>query len=128
MLPKKHILYGLIFSIVISFLFNLTLLEVGLIFLASFLLDFDHYLYSVFREKTFSLKKAYLGFIKKGKKFRRLAKQERRNYVSGFYLFHGLETLVVLGLLGFFVSDYFYFILTGVAFHLILDYLHLLML
>lgn len=124
MLPKKHFIYGLIFSLAIYFIFSLNILEWSLIFLASFLLDFDHYLYFIFTNKTFSLKKAYSVFIEKGKKFRSLSKLEKREYVPGFYLFHGLETLVVLGLLGFFFSNYFYFILLGVAFHLVLDYIH----
>lgn len=124
MLPKKHFIYGLIFSLVLFLIFPITLLEAGLIFLASFFLDFDHYLYFVFRNRTLSLKKAYREAVRKGKKFDKLSKEEKLKYVVGFHLFHGLETLVVLGLLGFFISDYFYFILIGAAFHLVLDYIH----
>lgn len=123
MLPKKHFLYGLIFSLVLFLIFPLTILEACLIFLASFLLDVDHYLYSVFSTGSLSLSKAYREVIKKGKKFDKLSKEEKREYVAGFLCFHGLETLVLLGILGYFISSYFYFILIGTAFHLVLDYI-----
>jgi len=124
MLPKKHFLYGLIFSLVIYLIFPINLLEATIIFISSFVLDLDHYLYFIFREKTFGLKKAYQRFIEKGKKFKGLSKEEKKRYVAGFYALHGIEPLIILGILGYFISSYFYFILIGFAFHLILDYIH----
>ncbi len=124
MLPKKHILYGFIFSLILFLIFPINLLEAGLIFFSSFLIDFDHYLYFVFTKKSFNLKEAYFGFKKKGLFLKKLSKPERKKYVPGFYIFHGLETLIVLGVLGYFISSYFYLVLFGAAFHLILDYIY----
>ena len=59
MLPKTHILLGLIFSLLIYFSLELTIIQASLVFLSSFLIDFDHYLWYVFKKKDFSLKNAY---------------------------------------------------------------------
>ena len=60
MLPKWHILFGAIFSMLVYFIFNINLFQVSLIFLASIFIDFDHYLFYVFRKKDFNLKRVYL--------------------------------------------------------------------
>ncbi|MEK6830589.1 MAG: hypothetical protein AABX77_01010, partial [Nanoarchaeota archaeon] len=55
MLPKYHIIIGLIASIAIYLIFNLTIFQASIIFLSSFLIDADHYLLYIFRKKDFSL-------------------------------------------------------------------------
>ena len=70
MLPKVHIIVGGIISILLYLLFPITILEVSLIFLSSFLIDFDHYLLYVVNKKDFSLKKSFRWFIDNQKKFK----------------------------------------------------------
>jgi len=125
MLPKKHFIFGLIFSLILFLIFKITLAETIIIFLSSFLIDVDHYFYYVFRRKNFNLIKAIKWFGAKRKKFKKLSSLEKRKYVGGFNCFHGLETLIILGFLGFSVSKYFYFILIGAGLHLILDYIEI---
>jgi len=65
MLPKAHIFYGAIFSIIL-YLIGLSAIESILTFLASFLIDFDHYLRYVLKKKRFQLKKCILFFKRIG--------------------------------------------------------------
>ena len=109
MLPKTHIILGAIFSAIILLIFQITIIESILIFLASFLIDVDHYLFYVFREKNYSLKKAYTwhGAMEK-------------NHRPIMHIFHSIEFLILLGILSFFWKD-FLFILIGILFHSALD-------
>ena len=124
MLPKYHISLGFLFSFILYFIFpEITLFMAGIVFLSSVLIDFDHYLYFVSRKKSLSLKKAYIYFIEKRKKYRKLDSKTKRKYYGGFYFLHGLEFVFLLFVFGYFFSVYFYFILLGVMFHLFLDYI-----
>lgn len=109
MLPKSHIILGFIFSFSLYFLFpQITLFNLSLIFLASFLIDFDHYLWYVFQKKEISLKKSYL-FLKNNEKLKRK-----------LMLFHTLEFHILVFLLGFLWSG-FHYILIGMIFHSLMD-------
>ena len=121
MYPKQHLIFGIIFSAVLFFLFpQIGLTGFLIIFLSSFLIDVDHYLYYVYKKKDLSLKHAYNWFIKKKKRFLALPRKQRNKIYIGFYFLHGIEILIVLFLFSFF-SKYFLFIFTGFAFHLLLD-------
>ena len=124
MVPKKHILLGLIFSVLIYFILKLNLIQVSIIFLSSVLIDFDHVIYYFFKKKNLNPKKAINYYFKKKEKLEKLSIEEKRRVYWGFYCFHGIEIVIILFLLGFFISNYFYFVLIGVTFHLVLDYIH----
>ena len=123
MLPKYHILFGFLFA---SFLFIffpfISLLGFFIIFFSSVLIDVDHYLFYVFKNKIFSIKKAYTYFYEKRKKL--LAKGLKEKKINPLmYLFHGIEILFVLFILGLFANKIFLFIFMGFSFHLFLDVL-----
>ncbi len=120
---KYHLFFGLIFTAILYFIFSPIVSFFGLliIFLSSFLIDVDHYLYYVFRKKDISLKRAYKWYIKYSCKFCHIPLKIRKNYYLGFYIFHGIEPLITLFLLGFYVSPIFTFILIGFFFHLSTD-------
>ncbi|MFW6283163.1 MAG: hypothetical protein ACOC1P_03885 [Minisyncoccales bacterium] len=125
MLPITHIVLGFIFSAVLFFIFpEINLLEAGIIFLSSFLIDIDHYIYYVYKKKDLSLKNAYSWFIKKKAYFDTLSKEQRKKYSSGSFLFlHGIETLIILFLLSFLLElSILGFIAIGFSFHLITDW------
>ena len=68
MLPKKHIILGLIFSLTLIFLFPaIGWKGFGVIFLSSVFIDIDHYLYFIFKKKDINLMNSYNWFIKKRK-------------------------------------------------------------
>ena len=115
MLPKTHIILGAIFSIFIFFIFKITIFQAALIFFASFLIDFDHYLWYIFKKNDFSSKRAFKIFIEE----LRFPKKPL------FMVFHSLEFLIFIFILSYFWT-YFSFILIGLIFHSILDIIDLL--
>jgi len=122
MLPQKHILLGLIFAIVIFFLFpSVGILNASIIFLSSFLIDVDHYIYYVFKKKNLNLFKAYHWFKHNTRRCKTLSKEQKQKVHFGTYFLHGIETLILLFVLGNFLSPIFYFILIGFTFHMTLD-------
>jgi len=123
MLPKKHFLYGLIVAILIFFFPFVNFWE-ALVFLAStVLMDVDHYIYYIKRKNKYNLKGAYRWFKAKEKLWTAIQPHDRKHYYTGFYIFHGIEWLVLFGILGYFVNSIFYFVLAGMFFHLILDWI-----
>ncbi|MBA7700024.1 hypothetical protein ES703_108730 [subsurface metagenome] len=125
MLPMHHLFSGIIFSLILLFLFpQIGLIGFLIIMLSTVLIDVDHYLYYVYKKKDWSLKHAYNWFIKNKKKFLSLSRKQRNKFYTGFFFLHGIEILLILFLLGKFLSIYFYYILIGVSFHLFLDIIY----
>ncbi len=109
MMPKTHILLGAIFSLVLYFSFNLNFPGLLIIFLASFLIDIDHYFFYVHRMKNWSLNKASKWYFS-------LAKHHK----PIMHIFHTFEFLLLISLLSS-ISPFFFFLFVGVIFHSILD-------
>jgi hypothetical protein len=122
MLPKTHAILGAVFSLLIYFILHLSLFSVILIFLASVFIDFDHYLWYIYKKKSLNLKSAYNWFKKKREKWTKLSKKEREIYKREYLVFHSVEFWIVLLALSF-ISKIFLFILIGVLFHIIVDYI-----
>jgi hypothetical protein len=112
MLPKTHAFYGAIFALALYLFIPITLMQAILIFLASFLIDFDHYLWYISNKKDLILKNAY--YYLKNLKDKR----------PGMMLFHTVEFLLLVFLLSFF-WDGFLAILVGMVFHSFLDIISL---
>ena len=122
MLPKYHILFGFILSLILFLTFpSINLIEAGVIFLSSFLIDFDHYVYYVLSKKSISLRKAVNYFLIKRKKLSNMNIKKRNKFYSGFCFLHGIESLIILFIAGIFLSKYFLLIFIGFNFHLFLD-------
>lgn len=123
MMPKWHIFYGGIFSLILFFLFNLTLLEFSILFLSTwFFIDLDLVLLFVIREKSIN---PFL-FWERGKEVRAkwisLGQEKQKKFKYSPRLFHSIEFCFFLILLQFF-NKVFLWILIGFVFHLILDYM-----
>jgi len=120
---KFHFLFGIIFLVLLYFLFSSIISFWGLliIFLSSFLIDIDHYFYYIYKKGDFSLVRAYKWYIKNAHKFYFLSKEKRKQIYLGFYIFHGIEPLIILFFLGLYVSQFFNFVLIGFLFHLSTD-------
>ncbi|MCH7567795.1 MAG: hypothetical protein IIA87_00045 [Nanoarchaeota archaeon] len=120
MLPKWHILLGGLFTAIIWFFAPETSpIYLTLIFLSSFLIDFDHYLNSFIKNKKLSLPHAL-------KYYEELNKEDERNYKRGikkkrnFEIFHTIEFHILIAILGFLWIAFFY-IFIGMVFHSLLD-------
>ena len=124
MLPKWHILIGFVVSYLLIYFFNFSLIAGFIIFLSSFLLDFDHYLLYVYKTGNFNLKKAYNLAITDGKKWGKLSFQQKKQYKLKIFLFHGIEFFIILIILSKF-SIFFLWILIGFLIHMAIDILNL---
>lgn len=123
MLPQEHFIYGLFFA---GFLFLILpyveLFGFFLIVLSTVLLDFDHFVYYIIKKRDFNLINAYRFFRNNQKKFKTLPLSKRAEYFGSWSFFHGIEWLIFLLFLTFFISKYFGFLFIGMSFHLLLDY------
>jgi len=121
MYPTQHLILGIIFSLVLLFLFpQIGIIGVLIIIFSTVLIDVDHYLYYVFKKKDLSLKNSYNWFIKKVNKFHNLPRKQRNKFYLAFCFLHGVEILIIL-LLFSKLFPYFFFIFIGFSFHLLLD-------
>ena len=120
--PIKHFLLGIILALILFFIFpQITWIEFFLIFASTVLIDVDHYTYYVYKKKDWNLKKAFSWYLKNGKKYLSMSREQKDTYYTGFCFLHGIEILAILFLLGKFFSIYFYYILIGFIFHMFLD-------
>ena len=125
MLPSAHVIFGAICSLILYLIFpQIGLTAAAVIFLSSFLIDVDHYLYYSIKFNDWNLKNAYRWFIHKSKKWRRLTVMQREKYQRILMVFHGIECLAILVLL-ILVHKIFLFILLGFLIHLLLDFVDL---
>jgi hypothetical protein len=113
MLPKTHILLGIIFSVLVYFLFHLTIFQASLILLASVLIDVDHYMFIVKRKKIWNLKKAYYWH-----------KTLPKDHKTMMHIFHTIEFMFLVLIISYF-WNLFFFIFIGMLFHSILDLIDL---
>jgi hypothetical protein len=122
MLPKQHLFFGVIFASILFFIFpQIGLIEFFIIVASTVLIDIDHYTYYVYKKKDLDLKRAYNWFFKDSEKYSSLSREQKDKYYTGFCFLHGFEILIVLFLLGRSISAYFYYVLIGFAFHMVLD-------
>lgn len=124
MLPKIHAIFGIIFSILFYIIFHITLFAAFLIFLASVLIDSDHYIWYVYTKKSLNITKAYIWFKEKRKKWFKLSQKERDKYKRAYLIFHSIEFWVILFLLSYF-NKIFLYMLIGILFHMILDFIEI---
>jgi len=124
MLVKYHITIGAIVSTIIYIFFQITFLQALIIFLSSFLIDADHYLYYTIKNKNPSLKKAHKWFLKKRKKWVKLTKEQKQKYKHVIIIFHGIEFIIFIGIISIYIPIFIY-ILIGILIHLTLDFIEL---
>ncbi|MFA6023150.1 MAG: hypothetical protein WC781_03620 [Candidatus Pacearchaeota archaeon] len=127
MLPKFHILFGLIFSGIVLFIFpQIQLSGFLIIWASSVLIDIDHYLYYVYRKKDWNLNNSFNWFIDLSKKYNKLSIEQREKVYFGFYFLHGAEAILILLIfIYFFQNIILIYILIGFLFHQLLDLIDL---
>ena len=124
MLVKYHIILGAIASFLIYLIFQITPIQATLIFLASFLIDFDHYLIYVIKKRDLNFNRACNWFLDRRKKWAQFTRKQKKEYKRVVIIFHGIEFILFLIILSFFIPGT-KFILIGVLIHLGLDYVDL---
>jgi len=125
MLVKYHVIVGLIASLLIWFIFpSIGWFYALIIFLASFLIDFDHYLWYGFTKKDWSLTNAVKFLHNERALFFSLKTKDRAELKSIIMIFHGVECWLLVLLL-IFVHKLFLFVLIGIGIHMVLDFTEL---
>ena len=119
MLPKHHIIYGAIFSLLLLSFFQISYVSAMLVFLSSFLIDFDHYLIYAIRKKDFSLKNSFNYFFNMQSKYKK-----EKNIKAPLSFLHTIEILFILGLASAY-NKYLFFIFIGFLYHCFLDMLYM---
>ena len=124
MLPKWHILWGAVFTFVLSIAFPMISVPyLILIFLSTFLIDFDHYMAGARKIKSLSLIKVLryhdlMEVLHQDNKMRKVKDK------SDFHIFHTVEFHILVLALGLLWIGFFY-VFIGMLFHSILDIIEL---
>jgi len=125
MFPRWHIILGAIFTADIWLAVpEIKLNYLVLVFLASFLVDLDHYICAVKNTKKLSLRNAF-------NHYEELCLNQKKEIAAGikrkfpeFHFFHTIEFHVLLGLMSLLWAGFFY-IFIGMIFHFLIDILSL---
>jgi len=121
MLPSRHIFFGTLVAIAISFFPQVGFLE-ALIFVAStVLIDFDHLIYYAIVKKSINPFKAYRWYRINHSHWLKLSRKEKNKHKGVFLTFHGLEVFSIVLALGIWVHPLFIYVFMGLVFHLFLD-------
>ena len=124
MLPRTHIILGAMFSIILWFIFPQTSwIYLGLVFLSSFLIDFDHYATCVLKTGRVGLFHSFEYHRRQGIKQRNEKKMGIRRR-GDFHFFHTVEFHALVFVLGLFFAP-FYYIFIGMIFHSLMDLISL---
>ena len=120
MLPRWHIFWGAIFTIIVFIISPQTnLVYLSLIFLSSVFIDLDHYFVAVKKSGRWSLIRAFRYHDAQQKI--EIAEYKRKLFRRGdFHLFHTIEFHLLIAILGYFWTPFFY-IFIGMLFHSLLD-------
>lgn len=116
MLPKYHIVLGLIIYFILL-KYNVNLTFISIFFLASFCFDADHYIYYIFKKKSFNLARAYKYFrVDLNKKL-----ETGKKKIELLFIFHTIEFLIILFALSF-AHKILLFVFLGWLFHMSIDW------
>lgn len=122
---RYHLTIGFVISFILIQFFNFSLITGLIIFLSSWLIDFDHYIWYVFEMKDKNSLHAIKWYIKSIPKWRKLSHLERNKFKRGIFIFHGVGFWLILGILSFY-NKIFIWILIGILIHMIADWIDLL--
>lgn len=128
MLPKIHIIFGLAFSILLFLLFpSIGWIGFLIIFLSSFLIDIDHYLYYVYKTRKWGIKDSFRWYFKNKKIFNSMNKKQKDKVYTGLCFLHGIEAIILLLIVWFlfYPNNFIFFIILGFVFHQLLDAIHI---
>jgi hypothetical protein len=93
MLPKTHVLLGALLSVIVWYIApQISWINLTLLFLSSFLIDFDHYMAAAQRNRSLSLFKAFKFFDILEKEEKEREKKEKcqpqlSSWINNFFLF-----------------------------------------
>ena len=121
MYPIQHLVFGIIFSLILfTFFPQIGIFGISLIILSTFFIDADHYLFYVWKRKDLSLRNAYRWFTNWTEKREAISNLNMGNYRRIIVIFHGFEFWAFLSIFAIF-NNFFLYIFIGVMLHIFLD-------
>lgn len=123
---KHHLLIGLFASFAFTRIFDLSFSTGLIIFFASWIIDFDHYLWYGFEMKNWNPLCAIKWYIKSIPKWHALPPTKKEKFKRGVFVFHGVLFWAILVSLSF-IYNLFFWILIGVGIHMVTDWIDLTM-
>ena len=121
---KWHFLFGFITSYLLVYFFKFPLFAGLIIFIASWIIDIDHYLWYAIETKDWNPFNAIKWYIKSIPKYFTLSLDERKNFKKGVFILHSLLFWIILTLLSL-IHPIFLWILIGVITHIVADLIDL---
>jgi hypothetical protein len=120
--PKIHFIVGVLFIILLYFLFpQISFLNLFIILSSNVLIDGDHYFYYSFKKKDLNPIRCYKWYLENIKRTVSLSMDERKKIYSGFYLFHGIEWIIILLLFGIYFFPILSYVGIGFLLHFLVD-------
>ena len=125
MLPHQHVFWGAVFAFIILIILpDVAWYNILLLFLSTFLIDFDHYLASLINKRKYlSLRQSFKYHMDLGK-IQYIERKRGIRRKGDFHIFHTLEFHILVFIIGLFFRP-FMFIFIGMAFHSLLDIISL---
>lgn len=121
---KWHFLFGFVISYILVYFFNFSIFAGIIIFLSSWMIDGDHYLWYAFEMKDWNPIHGIKWYLSTIPTWFKLSIKEREEFKRGVFIFHGLLFWLVLAALSF-IHPLFLWILIGVAIHMVSDLIDL---
>jgi hypothetical protein len=121
MMPKWHVLWGFVLSIILIEFFKFSLFAALVVFFAAIFIDLDHVLIYCLETKNMNPFKFWKWSMKRKSCYEKLSESEKKDTKLPHFIFHGIELVLILIALTF-ISVFFLWILIGVVLHLILDF------
>ncbi len=121
---KWHLLIGFISSYILVQFFNFSLFAGLIIFLASWLIDGDHYFWYAIEMKDWNPLHAIGWYRKSNPKWISLSLKEREKFKRGVFICHGILFWIFLLIL-IPIHNIFLWALIGVGIHMVADWIDL---
>jgi len=121
---RWHFLFGFIVSYILVFFFNFSLLSGFIIFLASWIIDLDHYLWYAIKTKDWNPLHAIRWYLRLISKWGNLSFKEKRKFKQGVFVLHSLLFWLILAVLSF-SHVFFLWVLIGIMIHMVADLIDL---
>lgn len=121
MLPRWHIIWGVLFCLVFKLIAPETsYVSIFLIWFSSVFIDFDHYLSAGFQHGKWNPLNAINHGYNRRNEILNLKKEEDICEKGDFHIFHTVESHLVIGIIALFFAPLF-FIFIGMILHSLLD-------
>ena len=121
---KWHFLIGFVASCILVYFFEFSLSAGLIIFLSSWLIDGDHYLWFAFETKDWNPLHAIKWYRKSVPRWFKLSLKERKKFKRGVFICHSLIFWLILAALSF-INIIFFWILIGITIHMVADLIDL---